>query len=122
MITPVISSTGLWTPSQSISNAELVESFNTWSDQWNAAHASDIEAGSVEAKPHSSVEFIEKASGIKARYVVDKDGYMSNQKEIGEIYRAIFGRHFPAMSVVIVRDLIEDGALLEIEATGRLST
>ena len=74
MITPVISATGLWTPSQSVSNAELVESYNAWADKWNAEHAADIESGTVEAKTHSSVEFIEKASGIKSRFVVDKAG------------------------------------------------
>ncbi|MEO0983383.1 MAG: beta-ketoacyl-ACP synthase III [Pseudomonadota bacterium] len=74
MTRPVISATGLYTPPHSVSNEELVESYNAWADKWNAAHAADIEAGRVEAKPHSSVEFIEKASGIKSRYVVDKSG------------------------------------------------
>ncbi len=74
MITPVISSTGLWTPSQSISNEELVESYNAWSDKWNETHAAEIASGLVEAKTHSSVEFIEKASGIKSRFVIDKAG------------------------------------------------
>lgn len=74
MITPVISATGLWTPSQSVSNAELVESYNAWADKWNAEHAADIASGTLEAKTHSSVEFIEKASGIKSRFVVDKAG------------------------------------------------
>ncbi len=74
MPTPVISSTGLWTPPNSISNEELVESFNAWSTKWNEEHAAEIEAGTVSAKPQSSVEFIEKASGIKSRYVIDKSG------------------------------------------------
>ncbi|NBC20069.1 MAG: beta-ketoacyl-ACP synthase III [Alphaproteobacteria bacterium] len=71
---PVISATGLWTPPNSVSNAELVESYNAWADRWNADHAEAIAAGEVQPKPHSSVEFIEKASGIKSRYVVDKTG------------------------------------------------
>ena len=71
---PVISATGLWTPPESVTNAELVESFNAWADRWNAEHEADIAAGQVEAKTHSSVEFIEKASGIKSRYVVNKSG------------------------------------------------
>ncbi len=71
---PVISATGLWTPPHSVSNEELVESFNAWADKWNADHTAAIQAGEVEPKPHSSVEFIEKASGIKSRYVVDKAG------------------------------------------------
>ncbi|MEM7494356.1 MAG: beta-ketoacyl-ACP synthase III, partial [Pseudomonadota bacterium] len=74
MVTPVISATGLWTPPNSVSNEELVEAFNAWADKWNAQNAADIEAGTVEPKPHSNVEFIEKASGIKARYVIDKSG------------------------------------------------
>jgi beta-ketodecanoyl-[acyl-carrier-protein] synthase len=74
MPTAVISATGLWTPSESVSNAELVETFNAWADKWNAEHANEISTGAVQPKPHSSVEFIEKASGIKSRYVVDKSG------------------------------------------------
>ena len=69
----VLSATGLWTPPHSISNDELVHSFNTWADQWNAAHAEEIASGAVEPKPHSSAAFIEKASGIKARYVLSKE-------------------------------------------------
>jgi beta-ketodecanoyl-[acyl-carrier-protein] synthase len=71
---PVISATGLWTPAQSISNAELVQSYNAWADNWNRENEAEIKSGLVEPKTHSSVEFIEKASGIKSRFVVDKAG------------------------------------------------
>ncbi len=74
MSTPVISATGLWTPPQSISNAELVESYNAWADNWNRENEAEIKSGLVEPKTPSSVEFIEKASGIKSRFVVDKAG------------------------------------------------
>lgn len=70
---PVISATGLFTPASSISNAELVASFNLFVDRHNAAHAPAIAAGEVEALAYSSVEFIEKASGIQARHVIAKD-------------------------------------------------
>ncbi len=70
--TPVISATGLFTPADSISNAELVESFNAYVAQFNAENAAAIEAGTVQPLSPSSVEFIEKASGIKARYVLSK--------------------------------------------------
>ena len=70
---PVISATGLFTPEHSISNAELVESFNAYVERHNAAHADAIAAGEVDALHPSSVEFIEKASGIKARHVMAKD-------------------------------------------------
>jgi beta-ketodecanoyl-[acyl-carrier-protein] synthase len=70
----VIAATGLYTPPNSLSNAELVETFNAYVARFNAANAAAIEAGEVAALTPSSVEFIEKASGIKARYVVDKTG------------------------------------------------
>lgn len=70
----VISGSGLWTPSESISNEELVTAYNRWADKFNAENASAIETGELEPKPHSSAEFIEKASGIKSRYVFAKEG------------------------------------------------
>ena len=69
---PVISSTGLFTPADSISNDELVASFNAYVAQHNAQHSAEIEAGQMIALQPSSVEFIEKASGIKARKVLSK--------------------------------------------------
>ena len=69
---PVISATGLFTPADSISNEELVESYNAWAERFNATNAAAIEAGEVQALTPSSAEFIEKASGIKARYVLSK--------------------------------------------------
>ncbi len=68
----VISSTGLWTPTQSISNEELVESYNAYADKWNSEKAKEIEAGELVALTHSDAGFIEKASGIKSRYVISK--------------------------------------------------
>jgi len=72
-VTAVISATGLWTPKNSISNEELVVAYNQYADNWNAAHAEDIKAGRQIEKFHSSAEFIEKASGIKSRFVISKD-------------------------------------------------
>lgn len=69
---PVISATGLFTPEESISNEELVASFNTYVERFNTRNAEAIEAGEVEPLEPSSVEFIEKASGIKARHVMAK--------------------------------------------------
>lgn len=73
---PVLSATGLFTPQQSISNAELVDSFNLYVAQYNANHAAEIAAGTHTALAPSSVDFIEKASGIYSRYVVDKAGIL----------------------------------------------
>jgi beta-ketodecanoyl-[acyl-carrier-protein] synthase len=64
--TPVISATGLYTPSDTISNEELVASFNAYVDLYNARNPD------AEQLVHSSVEFVEKASGIKSRHVIDK--------------------------------------------------
>ena len=70
----VISGVGLFTPPESVSNRELVESFNAWVDHYNTEHADAIAAGVVEPQGHSNVEFIEKASGIKSRFVMNKAG------------------------------------------------
>jgi beta-ketodecanoyl-[acyl-carrier-protein] synthase len=70
----VIAATGLYVPPQSVSNAELVATFNRYVEQYNGEHGAQIEAGAVQALVPSSVEFIEKASGIKSRHVVDKAG------------------------------------------------
>ena len=50
-------------------------------------------------------------------YVTDKHEYLAAQREIGEAYRKVMGRRFPAMSVVEVSALVEDEAQVEIEAT-----
>ena len=70
---PVISSTGLFTPEETITNEELVESFNAYVERFNAQNAQAIDAGEMEPLQPSSVEFIEKASGIRARHVMAKD-------------------------------------------------
>ncbi len=70
----VIAATGLYTPPHALSNEELVETFNTYVERFNADHAAQIASGAVEALAPSSPEFIVKASGIKSRFVVDKSG------------------------------------------------
>ncbi|MEM6582771.1 MAG: RidA family protein [Pseudomonadota bacterium] len=49
-------------------------------------------------------------------YITDKQAYMENQRGIGEAYREVIGRNFPAMAVVEVVALMEDDAMVEIEA------
>jgi enamine deaminase RidA (YjgF/YER057c/UK114 family) len=53
-------------------------------------------------------------------FVTDKRAYLADARRVGEIYRAVMGRNFPAMSVVQVVALVEDDALVEIEATAVL--
>ena len=50
-------------------------------------------------------------------YVTDKHEYLAAAKAIGEVYRKIIGTHYPAMTLIEVADLLEDGAKVEIEAT-----
>lgn len=76
----VISGSGLWTPQHSVSNEELVESYNAHADEFNIENKDAIAMGDVIAKPHSSAGFIEKASGIKSRYVYVKDGILDTKR------------------------------------------
>lgn len=81
----VISGTGLYTPPYSISNEELIASFNAYVGQYNAQHAAAIAAGEMAALEESSVGFIEKASGIKARFVVEKEGVLDINRMVPRI-------------------------------------
>ncbi|WP_170595921.1 beta-ketoacyl-ACP synthase III [Ruegeria arenilitoris] len=76
MYTPAITGTGVFTPENVITNAELVKAFNAYADKMNAANADAIAAGEMEPMQHSSEEFIVKASGIENRYVMDKTGVL----------------------------------------------
>jgi enamine deaminase RidA (YjgF/YER057c/UK114 family) len=49
-------------------------------------------------------------------YVTDKQRYLQHTRELGQIYRRVFGKHFPAMALIVVAGLLEDAALVEIEA------
>jgi len=78
--TVVISGTGLYTPQESVSNAELVACFNQYVDRFNEENSQAIAAGELEALSHSSEEFILKASGIESRYVMNKSGVLDPAK------------------------------------------
>ena len=54
-------------------------------------------------------------------YVTDKREYVARSREIGDVYRRVIGRHYPAMTLVVVAGLLEDRALVEIEATAVVS-
>ena len=71
-----ISGTGLFTPEDVVTNAELVASYNAYAEAQNAKNAGAIAAGTAQALPFSSEEFIVKASGIERRYVMDKKGVL----------------------------------------------
>ncbi|MFK7994551.1 MAG: RidA family protein [Granulosicoccus sp.] len=95
---------------------------------WNAQQKfeSDDFIGQMEQTLINIMSVVSSAGGTATDivrltwYVIDKKEYAARQKEVGEVYRRILGRHFPAMTMVVVSGLIEDEALLEIEATAKL--
>lgn len=83
--------------------------------------------GQMEQVLRNILDIVEAAGGTASDvvrmtwFVKDKKEYMAHQREVGEAYRRVFGRHFPAMSMLVVADLIEDEALVEIEATAKIT-
>ena len=71
-----IAGTGIWHPEEKVSNKEIVNSYNSFVEKFNQENKLDIENGTIDAMELSSAEFIEKASGIKSRYVIDKEGIL----------------------------------------------
>jgi enamine deaminase RidA (YjgF/YER057c/UK114 family) len=92
---------------------------------WNACakfESADFVA-QVEQALSNVMQILTKAGGKPSHlvrlnwYLTDKAEYIARQKEVGEAYRRVFGRHFPAMTLLIVAGLLEEGAKVEIEAT-----
>jgi beta-ketodecanoyl-[acyl-carrier-protein] synthase len=81
----VISGTGLYTPPYAISNQELIACFNQYVQNFNREYTSEIAAGELVALEESSVEFIEKASGIKSRFVVEKSGILDPERMVPRV-------------------------------------
>jgi enamine deaminase RidA (YjgF/YER057c/UK114 family) len=92
---------------------------------WNAQQVFETHdfIGQMEQALRNIVAVVEQAGGATTDlvrltwFVTDKREYVARQKEVGEVYRRVLGRHFPAMTMVIVAGLVEDKALVEIEAT-----
>jgi enamine deaminase RidA (YjgF/YER057c/UK114 family) len=97
-----------------------------WTAQ--AKLVSDDFVAQVEQALNNMVAVLAEASGKPQHivrmtwYLTDKREYLARQKEIGETYRRVLGKHFPAMTAVVVAGLIEDGAKVEIEATAVIPT
>lgn len=79
--------------------------------------------GQMEQALHNIMAVVQAAGGRAEHlvrltwYVTDKREYLARQAEVGQAYRRVLGRHFPAMTMVVVAGLVEDEALVEIEAT-----
>ena len=113
MPSAVIAATGLYTPPFSLSNEELVETFNTYVERFNAKNAEAIAAGDVTALAPSSPEFITKASGIKSRFVMDKTGLVDP-----EIMRPILPER-PNEEISILAEMAVAAARQAIERWGK---
>ena len=109
----LITGTGLYRPPHQISNAELVAAFNAFVERHNVEQAAAIAAGQIEALVPSSVEFIEKASGIKSRYVMDKEGVLDPAR----MYPRIAARPDEACS--LMAEMAADAARQACVAAGR---
>ncbi|MGY6695109.1 MAG: RidA family protein [Roseinatronobacter sp.] len=95
---------------------------------WNADkqfEAKDF-IGQMEQALRNVLTIVETAGGQASDiarmtwFVKDKAEYLAHQREIGQAYRRVMGKHFPAMSMLVISDLIEDEALIEIEATAHI--
>ncbi|OTG82141.1 beta-ketoacyl-ACP synthase III [Acinetobacter sp. ANC 4648] len=75
-----ITGTGLFHPQEVITNEELVDSLNAYVELFNSENAEKIAAGELTARRGSSAEFIEKASGVQQRYVIEKSGVLNPER------------------------------------------
>ena len=76
----LITGSGLYTPEESISNLELVASYNSYVDKYNSQNEKLINSGELEPLVHSDADFIKKVSGIEQRFVLDKEGILNPER------------------------------------------
>ena len=121
-----------WAPPLGYANGMLAEDGTLYVGGqvgWNAEQVFETDdfVGQMEQVLKNIRAIVEAAGGQVTDitrltwFVIDKTEYLARQREVGEAYRRVMGRHFPAMSLIIIKDLIEDGALLEIEATAKIT-
>ncbi len=113
-MTTCITGTGLYIPPYSISNEELVESFNQYVENYNEQHADEIANDTITALQPSSAEFIEKVSGIKSRYVMEKDGILDPEIMAPVIAYRNLGEELSIMAemgVAALNDALADAGL-----------
>ncbi|MBO6636707.1 MAG: RidA family protein [Roseitalea sp.] len=120
-----------WAPAKGYSNGMLTPDGTLYIGGqigWNKDQVFETHdfVGQLEQTLRNIAAILEAAGGAVTDitrltwFITDKQAYVARQKEVGSAYRAVFGKHFPAMSVVVVSGLIEDEALIEIEATAHL--
>lgn len=117
-----------WAPAKGYANGVLSKDGHLYVGGqigWNAQQVFESHdfIGQMEQTLRNIMDVVEAAGGRAEHitrltwYVTDKKEYLARQSEIGAVYRKVLGRHFPAMAMVVVAGLVEDEALLEIEAT-----
>lgn len=117
-----------WLPPKGYSNGVAAEGrqvFVAGQIGWNerCELVSDDFVRQVERALANIVQVLAEAGGEPRHltrliwFITDKAAYVARQKEIGEAYRRVIGRHFPAMTLVVVAGLLEQGAKVEIEGT-----
>ena len=122
-----------WAPAKGYANGMLSENgvlYVGGQIGWTAEQVFETHdfIGQMEQALRNILEVVEAAGGTAESitrltwFVIDKKEYAARQREVGEVYRRVLGRHFPAMSMLIVAGLVEDEALLEIEATAFIGT
>jgi len=127
MTSKIIQPSG-WAPAKGYANGMLSEDgvlYVGGQIGWTAEQVFETHdfIGQMEQALRNILEVVEAAGGTAESitrltwFVIDKKEYAARQREVGEVYRRVLGRHFPAMSMLIVAGLVEDEALLEIEAT-----
>ncbi|MEM7317833.1 MAG: RidA family protein [Pseudomonadota bacterium] len=117
-----------WAPARGYANGVLTEDgllFTGGQIGWNAEQVFEHDdfVGQMEQTLTNIMQIVAKAGGQPSDitrltwYITDKQEYLARQREVGQAYRRVMGNVFPAMAVVLVAGLIEDAALIEIEAT-----
>lgn len=120
-----------WKPAKGYANGILAEGrmvFTGGQIGWNAAQEFETDdfTGQAEQTLQNIVDILAEAKAGPEHlvrltwYVTDKQEYLACQRELGEAYKRVIGRHFPAMALVQVVALVEDRAKVEIEATAML--
>ncbi len=117
-----------WSPAKGFSNGVAAEGrqvFVAGQVGWNARQeiVDDDFVAQVEQALRNVVDVLAEADARPDHlvrltwYITDKREYMARASEVGQAYRRVIGRHFPAMTLVQVVALVEDRAKVEIEAT-----
>ncbi|SDN63528.1 Enamine deaminase RidA, house cleaning of reactive enamine intermediates, YjgF/YER057c/UK114 family [Lutimaribacter pacificus] len=120
-----------WAPARGYANGVLTEDGTLYVGGqigWTAGQVFEAHdfIGQMEQALKNILAVVEAAGGGPEHltrltwYVTDKQEYLAHQAEIGRSYRSVFGRNFPAMTMVVVSALVEDEAQIEIEATAKI--